>query len=73
MGLLKLAGHHGVEAVLAERLDMLLEAGELPDVKQFRDEFAPRQTLCPEMVVQIPPSQSMTNYSIGLLHERPRS
>jgi hypothetical protein len=55
VGLLELAGRHGVEAVLAERLDALFEAGELPDLKQLRDEFAPRQTLCPEVIVQMPP------------------
>jgi hypothetical protein len=55
VGLLELAGHHGVEALLAERLDVLLEAGELPDLKQLRDEFAPRQALCPEVVVEMPP------------------
>ncbi|SMG61201.1 hypothetical protein SAMN06265784_12022 [Paraburkholderia susongensis] len=55
VGPLELAGRHGVEAVLAERLDTLFEAGELPDLKQLRDEFAPRQTLCPEVVVQMPP------------------
>ncbi|MEZ2355063.1 IS21 family transposase, partial [Caballeronia sp. RCC_10] len=55
VGLLELAGHHGVEALLAERLDALLEAGELPDLKQLRDEFAPRQARCPEVVVEMPP------------------
>jgi hypothetical protein len=55
VGLLELAGHHGVEALLAERLDALLEAGKLPDLKQLRDEFAPRQALCPEVVVEMPP------------------
>jgi hypothetical protein len=55
VGLLELAGHHGVEALLAERLDALLETGELPDLKQLRDEFAPRQALCPEVVVKMPP------------------
>jgi hypothetical protein len=55
VGLLELAGHHGVEALLAERLDAFLETGELPDLKQLRDEFAPRQALCPEVVVKMPP------------------
>jgi hypothetical protein len=41
--------------LLAERLDALLEAGELPDLKQLRDEFAPRQARCPEVVVEMPP------------------
>lgn len=55
VGLLELAGHHGVEAVLAERLEALLAAGELPDLKLLRDEFAPRQALCPEVVIDMPP------------------
>lgn len=54
MGLLELAGHHGIEALLADRLDALLAAGKLPDLKQLRDEFAPRQALCPEMAVKMP-------------------
>ena len=41
VGLLELAGHHGVEALLAQRLDALLVVGELPDLNQLRDEFAP--------------------------------
>jgi hypothetical protein len=55
VGLLELAGHQGVEALLAERLEVLLAAGELPDLKQLRDEFAPRQALCPEVLVEMPP------------------
>jgi hypothetical protein len=55
VGLLELAGHRGVEAVLAERLEALLAAGELPDLKLLRDEFAPRQALCPEVMVDMPP------------------
>jgi hypothetical protein len=54
VGLLELAAHHGVEAVLAERLDALLEVGELPELKQLREEFAPRETICPEVVVEMP-------------------
>jgi hypothetical protein len=55
VGLLELAGHHGVEALLAERLEALLEAGALPDLEQLRDEFAPRQAMCPEVMVNMPP------------------
>lgn len=54
VGLLELAAWHGVEAVLAGRLDALLDAGELPDLEQLRDEFAPRQADCPEVVVELP-------------------
>src|ERR1700687_717692 len=56
VGLLELAGKHGVEAQLAERLDALLDAGELPDLKQLCDEFAPRQAECPVVVVEMPPA-----------------
>ncbi len=55
VGLLELAGHHGVEAVLAQRLDVLLDAGQLPELKQLREEFAPRETVCPEVIVEMPP------------------
>jgi hypothetical protein len=54
VGLLELAGNHGVEAQLAERLDALLELGELPDLKKLFDEFAPRQAECPVVVVEMP-------------------
>ncbi|RQQ56746.1 IS21 family transposase, partial [Burkholderia stagnalis] len=54
VGLLELAANHGVEAVLADRLDALLAAGALPDLEQLRGEFAPRQAQCPEVVVEMP-------------------
>ncbi|MFM0348214.1 IS21 family transposase [Paraburkholderia sp. RL17-347-BIC-D] len=54
VGLLELAGNHGVEAQLAQRLDALLELGELPDLKALFDEFAPRQAECPVVVVDMP-------------------
>jgi hypothetical protein len=56
VGLLELAANHGVEAVLADRLDALLAADELPDLAKLRDEFAPRQAQCPEVVVEMPPA-----------------
>lgn len=49
-GLLELAAWHGVEADLAGRLD----AGAPPDLEQLRDEFAPRQADCPQVVVELP-------------------
>jgi len=55
VGLLELAGLHGVEAVLAGQLDALLEAGKLPDLKALREQYAPRETLCPEVEVRMPP------------------
>ena len=45
----------GVEGVLAERLEALLSAGELPDVKKLREEFAPHETKVPQVTVEIPP------------------
>jgi hypothetical protein len=56
VGLLELAAHHGVEAVLAERLDTLLAIGTLPDLERLRHEFAPRQAQCPDVVVNMPPA-----------------
>jgi hypothetical protein len=54
VGLLELAANHGVEAVLAERLEALLAAGELPDLEQLQNEFAPRQAQCPDVAVDMP-------------------
>jgi hypothetical protein len=31
-------------------------AGELPDVKRLREEFAPRKTEVPQVTVEIPPA-----------------
>lgn len=54
VALLEMAARDGVEGVLAERLDALLVAGELPDVKRLREEFAPRKAELPQVTVQIP-------------------
>ena len=54
VALLEMAARDGVEAVLAQRLDALLDAGELPDVKRLREEFAPRKTAVPQVTVEIP-------------------
>ena len=56
VALLEMAAREGVEGVLAERLDALLLAGELPDVKRLREEFAPRQIALPQVTVLIPPA-----------------
>ncbi len=56
VALLEMAARDGVEAVLAQRLDELLVAGELPDVKRLREEFAPRKTEVPHVTVVIPPA-----------------
>jgi hypothetical protein len=58
VGLLELAAHHGVEALLAARLEALLAAGELPNVKALREEFAPRRTELPAVRVEIPAASS---------------
>jgi hypothetical protein len=54
VALLEMAARDGVEGALAERLDALLVAGELPDVKRLREEFAPRQAELPQVTVEIP-------------------
>jgi len=54
VALLEMAARDGVEGALAERLDMLLAAGELPDIKRLREEFAPRTTEVPQITVEIP-------------------
>jgi hypothetical protein len=42
VGLLELAAMHGVEGLLAQRLEGLLAAGQLPDLNAVQEEFAPR-------------------------------
>ena len=54
VALLEMAARDGVEAVLAQRLDALLAAGELPDVKRLREEFAPRKAEQLQITVEIP-------------------
>jgi len=54
VALLEMAARDGVEGVLAQRLDALLVAGELPDVKRLREEFAPRKAELPQVTVEIP-------------------
>ena len=51
-----MAAHDGVEAALAQRLDALLAAGVLPDVKRLLEEFVPREAEVPVVTVQIPPA-----------------
>jgi len=54
VALLEMAARDGVEGVLAQRLDALLAAGELPDVKRLREEFTPRKAELPQITVEIP-------------------
>jgi hypothetical protein len=56
VALLEMAARDGVEGLLAQRLDALLMAGELPDVKRLREEFAPHKTELPKVTVEIPPA-----------------
>jgi hypothetical protein len=58
VGLLALAAHDGMEAVLALRLEALLSAGELPNLKALREEFAPRQPELPAVRVDMPAIRS---------------
>jgi hypothetical protein len=54
VALLEMAARDGVEGALAQRLEALLVAGALPDLKQLRAEFAPRQPELPQITVEIP-------------------
>ncbi len=54
VGLLDLAGNGGCEAVLAQRLAVLLAAGDLPDLERLQDEMAPRPASHPEVRVVLP-------------------
>ena len=58
VALLGMAALDGVEAVLARRLEDLLEtgigAGELPNLAQLRAEFAPRKAEVPAVTVEMP-------------------
>ena len=54
VALLEMAARDGVEGVLAERLDALLAAGVLPDVKPLREEFTPCKVELPQVTVEIP-------------------
>ena len=49
-----MAARDGVEGALAERIDALLVAGVLPDVKRLREEFAPRKADLPQVTVEMP-------------------
>lgn len=56
VALLEMAAQDGVEAVLAQRLDALLAAGVVPDVKRLREEFMPREAKVPVVTVVMPPA-----------------
>jgi transposase InsO family protein len=54
VGLLDLAGNGGCEAALAQRLEVLLAASEMPDLEGLRQEMAPRPAQCPTVTVVLP-------------------
>lgn len=54
VGLLDLAGNGGCEAALAQRLAVLLAAGEMPDLEALQQEMAPRPAQCPTVTVVLP-------------------
>jgi transposase InsO family protein len=54
VGLLDLAGNGGCEAALAQRLAVLLAAGEMPDLEELQQEMAPRPAHCPSVTVVLP-------------------
>jgi hypothetical protein len=54
VGLLDLAGNGGCEAALAQRLAVLLAAGEMPDLEELQREMAPRPAQCPIVTVVLP-------------------
>lgn len=50
---------HGVEALLAQRLEELLAAGQIPDLKALQEEFAPRASVStPQVRVSIPEART---------------
>lgn len=65
VGLLELAAKDGIEAVLAQRLDALLVAGELPNLKGLREEFAPCHPELPQVAVKIPAASSYDALLLG--------
>ena len=58
VALLEMAALDGVETVLAQRLDALLAAGVLPDVKRLREEYMPHEAEVPVVTVEMPPASS---------------
>jgi hypothetical protein len=54
VGLLDLAMRGACEAVLAQRLAQLLDAGLLPELALLEAEFAPRVPTSPEVYVELP-------------------
>ena len=74
VALLEMAARDGVEAVLAQRLEALLLAGVLPDVKRLREEFVPHEAEVPLVTVEMPPASRYdallpSKQHVGLVEE----
>ena len=54
VALLALAHERGCEAELAAALDAALDDGCLPNLAELTDRFAPKDTVCPAVTVQLP-------------------
>lgn len=54
VGLLALAHDRACEAALANEVQRVLDAGELPDLAQLQQRFMPERTAVPEVTVTIP-------------------
>jgi hypothetical protein len=54
VGLLELAATGACEATLAERLDAILDAGQLPDLPALKDEFAPKTQQVVDVTIPAP-------------------
>lgn len=65
VGLLELAAQEGIEALLAERLEQLLAAGELPELERLRAAFAPRAIALPSIRVSLPQASAYDALLLG--------
>ena len=54
VGLLELAAAGACEAALADRLDAILDAGQLPDLAALKDQFAPKTPQVADVTIPAP-------------------
>ena len=54
-GLLALAHERACEAQLAQAIDAVLDAGDLPDLDRLRERFQPGRTAFPDVAVALAP------------------
>ena len=54
VGLLELAATGACEAALADRLDAILDAGQVPDLLALKDEFAPKTQQVADVTIPAP-------------------